>query len=175
MLPTIYEEIEYYKGHISSDIVLTRYLYIKDEVKYAILISILEKKTEQALFFAYELFHSGFKKELFDWLWEIYYHFFAVFNPTYETYMFKQWKKMSEATETKETKTIEETKENLVYAFVKNLLIRRYSTDIFLLLKHIEETDIPTCVLPKLKHIEVADKYELDCVALANYIYSLNF
>jgi hypothetical protein len=39
-----------------SNLVLTRYLYIKDEVKLALLISILNK-SDDAIFWAYELYY----------------------------------------------------------------------------------------------------------------------
>lgn len=178
MLSTIDEETEYYKGRISSDIVLTRYLYIKDEAKYALLVSILEKKQTQSLFFAYELYHSGFKDELLEWLWEIYYDFFAIINPTLESYILRLClPKKSDCSNSSEKQPKKYKQENpikmeeLVYSFVKNLLIRRFSTDIFFLRKYIEENDLRATPLPTMKCVE--GKYDLDCVSLAKYIYSL--
>ena len=59
----------------NEDIIFTRYLYIKDEVEIALLTNILEKK-EESVFWAYELYFSGFQKEVFQYLWDIYYNFF---------------------------------------------------------------------------------------------------
>jgi len=172
MLETIEENTEYYtkpamqmqthtKKRVNTSIILTRYLYIKDEVKYAILVSILEKQQEQALFFAFEMYYSGFQEELFEWFWEIYYGFFAVLNPKYEVYMLKQQKNIEE-----------EKRHLLVYAFVKNLLIRGYTTDVFFLCKYIEEEEIKngssSGILPKID--TTTGSYKLDCVGIAKYI-----
>ena len=50
-----------------ANLVFTRYLYIKDEVKSALLISILNK-SDDAIFWAYELYYSGNKNELFAFI-----------------------------------------------------------------------------------------------------------
>lgn len=42
---------------------LTRYLYDKEHVEFSLLCAIQERKREEALFWAYELYHSGFKYE----------------------------------------------------------------------------------------------------------------
>lgn len=44
----------------------TRYLYEFDHVKYSLLESVREKKREEALFWAYELYHSGFREEIWQ-------------------------------------------------------------------------------------------------------------
>ena len=74
-----------------SNIVLTRYLYLKDEVKLAFLVSLLNK-SDDAIFWAYELYYSGFKMEFFDYIWTIYYDFFATLNPSFEQYLNKMLK-----------------------------------------------------------------------------------
>ena len=45
--------------------ILTRFLYVKDEVQIALFMSILQKKKEDSLFWAYELYYSGFEEEAF--------------------------------------------------------------------------------------------------------------
>ena len=72
-----------------SHLVFTRYLYIKDEVKLSLLMAILNKSND-AIFWAYELFYSGFKHELFQFIWIIYYDFFATLNPSFELYLLKK-------------------------------------------------------------------------------------
>ena len=72
-----------------SDIVFTRYLYLKDEVTISLLVNILQKN-DDAIFWAYELYYSGFKHELFDFIWKIYYDFFATLNPDFGAYLFKK-------------------------------------------------------------------------------------
>ena len=102
-----------------SNLVFTRYLYLKDEVKIALLLSILNK-SDDAIFWAYELYYSGYKNELFAFIWQIYYDFFATQNPTFAAYLSK---KLS-------SKVIED---RLVSSIVQNLLIRSFNTDVFLL------------------------------------------
>jgi len=72
-----------------SNLVFTRYLYIKQEVRIALLVSILNK-SDSAIFWAYELYYSGFQHELFILLWQIYYDFFATLNISYEAYFLKK-------------------------------------------------------------------------------------
>ena len=103
----------------NSNLIFTRYLYIKDEVKLALLISILNK-SDDAIFWAYELYYSGFKMELFDYIWKIYYDFFATLNPSFEAYLNKVLKTDFE-------------KDKLVSTIVQDLLIRPFNTDVFFL------------------------------------------
>jgi len=73
---------------MEETIVFTRYLYLKDEVKIALLSCILEKK-EDAIFWGYELYYSGFPEEFFKYMWKIYYDYFATLNPSFEMYFMK--------------------------------------------------------------------------------------
>jgi hypothetical protein len=104
-----------------SNIVFTRYLYIKDEVKIALLISILNKSYD-AVFWAYELLYSGFKYELFASIWKIYYDFFAILNPSFSSYLMK---KQTEYFSTKE--------DRFISAIIQDLIIRPFNTDIFMM------------------------------------------
>jgi hypothetical protein len=115
-----------------NDLIFTRYLYIKDEVKVALLISLLDKK-EDAIFWVYELFMSGFKQETFKYIWQIYYDFYATLNPTFEEYFIK--------------KHIEWVAGNckndlLIGIIVKNLLVRPSNTDVFMLRNICEQFEI---------------------------------
>lgn len=102
-----------------SKLIFTRYLYLKDEVKIALLLSILNK-SDDAIFWAYELYYSGYKNELFAFIWQIYYDFFATQNPSFAAYLSK--KLSSNAIE-----------DRLVSSIIQNLLIRSFNTDVFLL------------------------------------------
>lgn len=53
-------------------IVLTRYLYIKHDVLVSLMISILYKNYEESLFWACELYYSGFEEEVADFIYTIY-------------------------------------------------------------------------------------------------------
>jgi hypothetical protein len=63
-----------------NQLILTRYLYAKNEVELALLVAILNKKVSSALFWAYELYYSGFINELKQLLFKIYIDFFATQN-----------------------------------------------------------------------------------------------
>lgn len=100
----------------------TRYLYEKEEVKIALIVAILNKKEDEALFWAYELFYSGFTKELTQFIWQIYYDFYATLNPSFETYLLVKLK--SELTsETSKT----------VGIIINNVIIRPHTIDVFIL------------------------------------------
>jgi hypothetical protein len=106
-------------------IIFTRYLYVKDEVRLTLLICILNKN-EKSLFWAYELYHSGFENELFDFLWKIYFDFYYTLNPSFYDYFVKrhkEWKKMSIGIE----------KDKIINIIVNNLMIRPSNLDVFLL------------------------------------------
>jgi len=108
-----------------SDLIFTRYLYLKDEVRIALLVSIL-KKSDDAIFWAYELFHSGFKNEFFELIWKIYYDFFATLNPSFEKYLIKKHKEwINEDNSNRNDK--------IVKIIIQDLLFRPFNTDIFFL------------------------------------------
>lgn len=53
-------------------IVFTRYLYIKKEVEHSFINAILKKDRDQALFWGYELYYSGFRFDLVELLSNLY-------------------------------------------------------------------------------------------------------
>ena len=114
-----------------SDIVFTRYLYLKDEVKISLLVNILQKN-DDAIFWAYELYYSGFKHELFDFIWNIYYDFFATLNPDFGAYLFKKHLTFVSCDKT-------------ISAIIQDFLIRPFNTDIFFL-RNVSELLKPTYV-----------------------------
>jgi len=103
-----------------DNLVFTRYLYIKDEVKTALLIAILNK-SDDAIFWAYELYYSGFSNELYAFIWQIYYDFFATLNPSFAIYLSKKLGQEN---------LIED---RLISSIIQNLLIRSFNTDVFIL------------------------------------------
>jgi hypothetical protein len=61
----------------SNEFVLTRYLYSKIEVAQSLLMALLDRQSDEALFWAYELYYSGLEEyalyflyQLFDMLYE---------------------------------------------------------------------------------------------------------
>ena len=59
-------------GRGDDCIVFTRYLYNKVEVKQSLFFSILDKQGYESMFWAYELYYSGFHVELLEYLLNIY-------------------------------------------------------------------------------------------------------
>ena len=110
---------------MSTQLQFTRYLYAKDEVEMSFLISLL-KKNDKALFWAYELFHSGY--DLCGLFWKVYYDFYATINPAFEKYL--------------ATKMKPGLNEQTVCAIVKNFIIRRYNTDVFMIRNVVKQFEI---------------------------------
>ena len=105
-----------------SNFIFTRYLYEKEEVKCALLINILNKKESESLYWAYELYYSGFANELIQFLWKIYYDFFSTLNPQFENYLLN---KLQE----KQLSCDKKVLANIISTF----LIRPFNTDVFML------------------------------------------
>jgi len=105
--------------------IFTRYLYLQDEVKIALMVSLLNK-SNASIFWAYELYYSGFEKELFGLLWKIYYAFYYTLNPAFQQYFIKKhkhWLKMNASIE----------RDKIISIIVNNLLIRPFNLDVFML------------------------------------------
>ena len=59
--------------------IFTRLLYCLDEVKINLLISILKKEDfKEVVFWLVEIYESGYKDDLIQYLWQIYYDFYAI-------------------------------------------------------------------------------------------------
>jgi hypothetical protein len=101
----------------------TRYLYEKDEVKLSLVTSIINKK-DDAIFWAYELFYSGFKHELAELLWKIYYDFYSTLNPSFEKYL-------NNKLDTCFHNNVDN--ELLISMIINNFIIRPHNMDVFLL------------------------------------------
>ena len=121
---SIFENNHYLTAKMSNEIQFTRYLYEKDEVKLALILSILNKKEENAEFWAYELYHSGFKLELIDLFWSLYYDFYYTQNPSFEKYL---------QTKLKTQLDLDLNSENYISMIVNNFMIRPHNMDIFIL------------------------------------------
>ena len=68
-----------------TTIIFTRYLYNADEVLLTFLECLLiAKNLEECYFWIYEYYISGFEQESWDFLWKIYYDFYALSYPKME-------------------------------------------------------------------------------------------
>ena len=79
-----------------NHLTLTRYLYAKKIVKISLLISLLDRKKEEALFWAYELYHSGFGRGVFIFIHKIFDLFYKKENKPLEKFIIQsteEWNK----------------------------------------------------------------------------------
>ena len=118
-----YFEHEYIVSKLNDEFQFTRYLYEKDEVKLSLVISIINKK-DDAIFWAYELFYSGFKTELAELLWKIYFDFYSTLNPAFEKYLKK--KLVGNFSNNSDG-------EKLISMIINNFIIRPHNMDVFML------------------------------------------
>ena len=116
---------------MSSKLQFTRYLYVKEEVKLSLILCILNKKDE-AIFWSYELYYSGFKIELIHLFWSMYYDFYYTLNPSFEKYLQQKLK----------TNLVFEINcDNWLAMIVNNFMIRPHTMDIFMLKQIIQICD----------------------------------
>lgn len=119
----------------------TRYLYELEEVKIAFMLSLLNK-SDEVLFWAYELYYSGYKQELVDLIWKIYYDFYSSLNPAFEAYLLKK-------------NTISNLNDVKIIAnIVNSFLIRPYNLDVFMARQIIKNFEIEN-VKEELKQLLV--------------------
>ena len=117
--------------------IMTRYLYLKDEVKISLMFSLLNGKDEEALFWAFELYHSGFFKELENYLWQLYYDFYFTLNPSFEAFFLKKQKEREKLVGVRSGGGVGvgvgEGEEMYIATIVCSLCIRPFTLDVFLL------------------------------------------
>lgn len=148
----------------ATNFTFTRYLYIKDEVHLALLVSILNK-SEKSLFWAYELYYSGFHSELFGLLWKIYFDFYYMLNPGFYKYFIKKQKEWSKAEDSLE-------KHKAIGVIVNNLSIRPHNMDVFLLRQIVSNFEIEPAYttkisdwLDKKNYLNIADHIFNKCAS----------
>ena len=74
-----------------ENLVFTRYLYPKLDVKQSLLIALLDRNSNKALFWAYELYYSGFEEDLFEYIYNIYDSFYKLENHELEHIIQEKW------------------------------------------------------------------------------------
>ena len=70
---------------IDYPLIFTRYLYSKEDVLHSLFIALIDKNIDEALFWAYELYYSGFQEETVEHLLK---HFLEIYE-TKNTKVFK--------------------------------------------------------------------------------------
>jgi len=142
---------------MNSEIQFTRYLYEKEEVKLSFILCILNKK-EEAIFWAYELYYSGFKTELTYLFWTMYYDFYYTLNPSFEKYLLKKLNSNLD---------FETNCEHYLSMIVHNFMIRPHNMDIFMLKQIVNMCDF------EMNEIELESVLKCeDYMILASFILS---
>ena len=84
----------------NTPLIFTRYLYSKEDVMHSLFISILNKNKDEALFWAYELYYSGFETDVMNFVLHIFNHIYEKCCPTHFTkFMNDQYYTWSQAYE----------------------------------------------------------------------------
>jgi hypothetical protein len=97
--------------------ILTRYLYPKHNVEFSLCVSLFKKDAEQAKFWAYEMYYSGYKKQTLDIIMEIYQEYYSEEQYKTKIMAFLQ-KKQGEWTKNN-------TKEAIVGTMIENIVRRQ--------------------------------------------------
>ena len=81
---------------MNTNIVFSRYLYNVDEVLLTFVERLLKQSSlEECYFWIYEYYKSGFEKETWNFIWKVYYDFYAYNFPKMERKIiqfYKKWK-----------------------------------------------------------------------------------
>jgi hypothetical protein len=72
---------------IQPSLAFTRHLYQMVEVKQSLFLALLDHNPDEALFWTYELYNSGFETEVYNYILMIYITIYKKFNPSLHTYI----------------------------------------------------------------------------------------
>lgn len=109
---------------VKTSIAFTRYLYEKTEVLHSLLFALLNQNREEALFWAYELYFSGFEIELTEWIRWIYATFYSQVDKWFYEFMEINLRRL-------ETLPIKEERDCIIGTVVSNLSHRDYDIQAF--------------------------------------------
>jgi hypothetical protein len=112
-------------------LIFTRYLYSKEDVLHSLFIALLDKQTDEALFWAYELYYSGFQEETLEILLKHYHEIYENQNSkSFKTFIINQYNSWVE------------TKKNFIIGtIVWNLCNSKYNLHKFVQLYFKKNTD----------------------------------
>ena len=146
----------YLRSRMNTDVQFTRYLYEKTEVKLAFMISLL-RHTDECLFWAYELLHSGFLVELIELFWNIYYDFYSSLNPTFEKYLTNKIQIMISNTK---------KRDKILAIIVNNFMIRPYTLDVFIMRHFIKHFEFDRTYILNYKNSGDYDKAKIEIISM---------
>jgi hypothetical protein len=117
-----------------TSLIFTRYLYIKTEVEHSLKYAILTQDKNSALFWAYELYYSGFKVETLALLSDIYNNYYSHYinlgkflNKKCREYADNIDKNSLDKNSLDKNSLDKNSHDYIIGTIVKNLCIKRYS------------------------------------------------
>lgn len=110
--------------NMTCSIAFTRYLYEKTEVLHSLLFALLNRNREEALFWAYELYFSGFDVELAEWIRWIYATFYSQVDKWFQVFMEINLSRLH-------TSIYKEDRDCVIGTVVSNLAHRDYDIQAF--------------------------------------------
>lgn len=76
---------------LEHPLIFTRYLYSKEDVIHSLFIALIDKDVDEALFWAYELYYSGFQEETLEHLLNYYIEIYENYNTkSFKIFIMKQ-------------------------------------------------------------------------------------
>ena len=135
---------------------LTRYLYEKSYVEYSLLVSLLNRNSNEAMFWLYELYFSGYKQYSIVLIWKYYYMLYSAFFVNLEKFL--------------QRKTIEWLDTNdytLIGTMIINLATREPCIDFYMMMEN--RISYPDFILPWVNRIDLNISKSLNI--LEDYIY----
>jgi hypothetical protein len=108
----------------ATNVAFTRYLYDKTEVLHSLLFALLDHNRHEALFWAYELYYSGFEIELAEWLRWTYYVFYSEVDKWFCEFIEINLRRLH-------TLPIKEERDCIIGTVVSNLAHRSYDIQAF--------------------------------------------
>lgn len=107
-----------------SKLIFTRYLYSLDDAKHSLFVSILNKNSDESLFWLYEIYYSGFKTDAFQMVMNVFTDVFSFDNPDLTKPFHRIMKNYEE--------TPSEADSVSIGTMVHNLCLRKYRIEYFM-------------------------------------------
>ena len=123
--------------------ILTRCLYIKEDVWASLMMSVLNKDVDQTLFWVCEMYYSGFEEELAEYLIVLYIEFFRLKNPRLEPILRKMAVSISEGAHIAATMAVNMTTAPRKFV-VQDFTVKRPDADV----EYVDETRIIIHISP---------------------------
>lgn len=133
-----------------TSLILTRFLYIKDEVELSLITALLKKAPLEVIYYwAYELYYSGF--DVFTLMWKIYLDFYYEQNHAFAAYFKKKhglW-------------ILDKDMKHIAY-ILRNMYNLKASFKVFLMRQYIykkDDKDLYPTIIYKLQNMIIEERF----------------